>query len=357
MGTALISVFSFVILLGILVFVHELGHFIMAKRAGIRVDKFSLGFPPNIFQRTWGETEYCIGLIPLGGYVKMAGEAPDEEPTGRGDEFAGKSLWARIQVIAAGPVMNYVFAILLFSGLVFAIGTPIIDQPHAVVGKVMPDRPAEKAGLMPGDTIVSVNGVAVTTFDSLSAIVSKQREHPVELVWLRDGDSMRATVATETREFPREDGKVDTIAQIGIQRLVTYDRSHGIFESIGMGFQRTNEMVGGIFSFVGKFVTRQTPANSVGGPLFIAQQSAEAAREGLASFVFLMALLSVNLAVLNILPIPVLDGGHLLFLAIEGLKGSPLSSKVRVVAQQAGMVFLLVFIVFVSWNDLMRWFK
>jgi len=355
MSVALISILSFVVLLGVLVFVHELGHFLMAKRAGIRVEKFSLGFPPTIISREWRGTEYSIGLIPLGGFVKMAGESPDESPSGREDEFASKTIPQRMGVIMAGPIMNYLLAIALFAGLAFFIGTPLPDDNAPIVGMAVPDRPAEKAGLTAGDIILSINGEKVETFDSLASRIGKRRDQPVEIVWLRGADTLRATVRPEPQPVKRSDGTVDTVGQIGVRRQLIYDTTYSAWQAFAVGFTETNMMVWRIFDFLGKYVSRQVPANTVGGPLYIAQQSAEAAEQGAGPFFFLMALLSVNLAVLNVLPIPVLDGGHMVFLMVEAIKGSPISAKARMYAQQAGMVFLLAFVLYVSWNDLMRW--
>ena len=154
----LVNIASFVFVLGVLIFIHELGHFLIAKRVGIRVDQFSLGFPPHIFKKAWGQTEYCIGIIPLGGYVKMAGEQPDEAATGAPDEFMSKTVGQRAAVIFAGPFMNYVLAILLLIGIAFLVGRPVTDPDRVVVGEMVAEGPAEKAGLLPGDVILAIDG-------------------------------------------------------------------------------------------------------------------------------------------------------------------------------------------------------
>ena len=355
MSSAIFSFLSFVVLLGILVFVHELGHFLVAKKSGIRCDRFSLGFPPNIFAKKWGETEYCLGIIPLGGYVKMAGEIPGEETTGKSDEFASKSALVRFLVILAGPFMNYIFAVFLFSCLVYFHGTPTINEDKAFVGSVSEEMPAAQAGIVSNDIIIAIDSVPVTGFDSLVSLVKPRVEEDVLVTWTNGIDTTSAVIRTKLAEIRNPDGTIDTVGQIGVTQKNFFERTLSLPASMLHGFNETNAICLRIFDFVRNYVTGNVPANSVGGPLFIAKQSMEAAKSGLPTFIFFMAFLSINLAILNVLPIPVLDGGHLLFILIEKIKGSPLSMKVRMGAQQVGMVFLFGFILFVSWNDVMRW--
>ena len=349
------SFLSFVVLLGILVFVHELGHFVVAKKSGIRCDRFSLGFPPNIFVKKWGETEYCLGIIPLGGYVKMAGETPGEEIAGKSDEFASKSALTRFLVILAGPFMNYALAVILYFGIVYFHGVPTIDDDRAVIGAVSEEMPAAQAGILPDDVIIAIDSVPVTGFDSLVSLVKPRVEEDVLVTWTNGVDTTSAVIRTKFATVPKQDGTIDTVGQIGVSQKVFYERTMGLGESMWYGVTYSTEICFRILSFVGDYVSGNVAANSVGGPLFIAKQSAQAAKSGIVSFLTFMAFLSINLAVLNVMPIPVLDGGHMLFILIEKIKGSPLSMKVRMGAQQVGMVFLFGFILFVSWNDVMRW--
>lgn len=376
----LLSIASFIFVLGVLIFIHELGHFLVAKKVGIKVEKFSLGFPPNIFSKRVGETTYCIGLIPLGGYVKMLGEDPVEETKGTGavlekagraqlagqggsgstftgNEFMSKTVWQRAAVIFAGPFMNYVLAIALMIGIFLFSGRPIFDDARVLVGSVAKESPAAGAGLAEGDQIVAVDGVPVTNFDSLRVRINKHLATPLELAWLRASDTMRATITTRVEEIPNMDGGVDSVGIIGFtQKVLRYER-FGIGESIGRGFVTAHVIVWETVRFVKKAISGQVSARMIGGPLFIAQQSGKEAEKGASSLFFFMALLSVNLAVLNVLPIPILDGGHLLFLLIEKVRGVPLSIKARALAQQVGIIFLFGLIIFVTYNDILRYFR
>ena len=351
------TIVSFIFVLGILVFIHELGHFLIAKKVGIRVERFSLGFPPNIFSKKKGETTYCIGIIPLGGYVKMAGEQPDEEATGAADEFMSKTVLQRAAVIFAGPFMNYLLAMALLIGIFYFGGRPVFDENKIIVGQVNEDGPAYAAGLREGDEIIAIDNKAVTNFDSLRSDINSRIREPLLLTWVQGTDTLSADIVTETTPFQNDKGDLDSIGVIGfVQKALRYE-SYSIGESISAGFVTTHVIVVETVKFVKKFVTGQVSPKMIGGPLFIAQQSGKEARKGASSLFFFMAVLSVNLGVLNVLPIPVLDGGHLVFLLVEKIKGKPLSMKTRMTAQQIGMVVLLSLIVFVTYNDILRVFR
>lgn len=353
----LLTALSFIFVLGILVFFHELGHFLVAKRAGIYVEKFSLGFPPNIFSRTIGETTYCIGIIPLGGYVKMLGENPEEGHGNDPREFMAQSVGKRAAVIFAGPLMNYLLAILLLIGIFYFGGRPVTDSDRILVGEVVADAPAEKAGLRPDDQIIAIDGYAVSTFDSLRVRINAKVEESLELTWLRGGDTMTANIVTRSEQLPNLEGGLDTVGVIGFgEKIVGYE-NYGAWESIKRGFSTTHVIVYETVRFVKRVVTGEVSSKLIGGPIFIAQQSGREAEKGASNLFFFMALLSVNLAVLNVLPIPILDGGQLVFLLAEKVKGSPLSVRARAIAQQVGLVFLLSLIVFVTYNDILRVFR
>jgi regulator of sigma E protease len=351
------TVLSFIFVLGVLIFFHELGHFLVAKWAGVRVEKFSLGFPPNIFAKKWGDTTYCIGLIPLGGYVKMLGENPDEESTGAPDEYMSKPVWKRFLIILAGPFMNYLLAVVILAGIIFFVGKPLFDNDRVLVGEIVAGHPADLAGMKVDDQIIAINGEMLASFDSLRARVNAQVGVPIEVTWLHGGDTNTATMTTAIAEQPNIKGGIDSVGVIGFgQKVIGYD-SFGLLASFSSGFATTNRIGIETVKFVKRTVTGEVSAKLIGGPLFIAQQSGREAEKGPSSLFFFMALLSVNLCILNILPIPVLDGGQLVFLAIEKLKGKPLSMKARMAVQQVGVVFLLLLIVMVTYNDVMRFFS
>ncbi len=347
------TVLSAIFVLGILVFIHELGHFLAAKRSGIRVDRFSLGFPPTLIKKKYGTTEYCIGLILLGGYVKMAGENPDEEVTGSPDEFMSKSILTRTFVILAGPVMNFLLAWLVLAGIFFVNGEAVFDTKRTVIGAVSPGTPAETAGLMAGDVIISLNGTPIGPYTQLSELVSKIVEQPLTVVWLHNGQQMSATVTTISEKSYDDKGKKVDRGILGVWQRVEY-RNLGIFESTWKGLSETADIVGKMVLFVRDLVTLQVSPRLIGGPVFIAQIAGQTAAMGFSALMYLLAFLSVNLAVINVLPIPVMDGGHLVFLAIEKIKGTPLTINQRVTALKIGFVFLILVIVMVTYNDIMR---
>lgn len=355
----LLTMAAFIFVLGILIFIHELGHFLVAKKVGVRVEKFSLGFPPNILAKKIGETTYCIGIIPLGGYVKMAGENPTEELQGDPGEFMSKSVLQRAAVIFAGPFMNYVLSIVLLIGILYFGGRPIFDSNRVAIIQVNPEGPAAEAGLKEGDEIIAIDGVPVFRSDSLSSIIHAKIEEPLDLTWVHASDTITSTITTMKSAQPNPEGTMDTVGLIGVilgQKVIGRE-SVGARESIEDGFIMAHIIVWKTVKFVKKFVTGEVSTKMIGGVVFIAQQSGKEARKGASSLFFFMALLSVNLAILNILPIPVLDGGHIIFLAIEKIRGSPLSMKVRATAQQIGLILLLGLIILVTYNDILRVLK
>lgn len=344
------------LVLGVLIFVHELGHFLVAKWAGIRVERFSLGFPPKMIGFTKGETEYCISWVPLGGYVKMAGENPEEsEITGDPREFMSKSIGWRAAVILAGPMMNFIAAILLFALVFFFYGKPVADETRVVVGAILEGSPAQKIGLQTNDHIVSIDGTKVSSFKEMADIVSTKLAQPVTVLWKRGDDVFSAPVVTKVDTLKDAAGADSLVGRIGIG-MGYITEPMGPIASIGAGFTQTIDICGAMFKFLGGLVTGQLSIKLVSGPVGIAKMAGEVAREGFNMLMSFMAVLSVNLAILNVLPVPILDGGHLVFLLIEKLRGRPLSIKQRAIAQQVGMVLLLMLIVTVTYHDVLRLF-
>jgi regulator of sigma E protease len=348
------TVLATIFVLGVLIFFHELGHFLVAKRSGIRVERFSLGFPPKMIGKKIGDTEYCISWIPLGGYVKMAGEDPDEAKVeGKPDEFSSKPVSVRALVVAAGPVMNFLLAIFIFWSIFFFRGDRLAHFDSTEVGSVAAGDPADKAGIQVGDRIVAVNGVEVDSFLQMARLIYRHVEEPVEIKWVRDGRQFSAQITTFKDHEVDENGEMKDVGKIGIGPSYTTVKV-GFFKSIASATDMAWFILVESAKFIIGFFTGTSSVKLLGGPLFIAQTAGETARSGFISLLSFMALLSVNLSLINILPIPVLDGGHLLFLGIEKVKGTPLSLKQRATMQQIGLALLLLLIILVTYNDLLR---
>ncbi|HOP07221.1 MAG TPA: M50 family metallopeptidase [candidate division Zixibacteria bacterium] len=349
----MITLLSFILVLGVLIFVHELGHFTVAKWVGIRVEKFSLGFPPNIFAKKKGDTTYCIGIIPLGGFVKMAGENPDDPTTGASDEFQSKSVGRRAAVIFAGPFMNYLAAIGFMIALVLVGGSLVNDPRGVAIGELRKDGPAKLGGLETGDVVIAIDGYRVYDFDSLRVRINAKLAEPLDLTWLRGNDTLSATMTTAVDSVK---GGPEGTQAVGIIGFAPLRETPPLGAAIVDGFKLTHEVVVLTANFVKNLITGRESVKQLGGPVFIASQAGEAARSGAASLLWLLGILSINLAVLNVLPIPILDGAHLVFLAIEKIKGGPVPIKARAWAQQVGLVLILTLLVFVTYNDIVRVF-
>jgi regulator of sigma E protease len=352
----MITLLATLFVLGILVFFHELGHFLVAKKSGIRVERFSLGFPPKLIGKKIGDTEYCISWIPLGGYVKMAGEDPDEkELKGEPWEFMSKPVRTRALVIFAGPAMNFILAILIFWGIIFFTNKQIIPKDTNQIGLVEPGDPADKAGIKPGDRIISINGIEVSTFKEMAEIIYEQVEKPIEVKWRRDGDEYTAIITTFKDSILDEKGEAKYVGKIGVGPRYTIVK--GFFRSLLEGIRTSIIILMESIKFIIGLITGTASVKLLGGPVRIAQIAGETAKAGIVYLLSFMALLSVNLSFLNVLPIPVLDGGHLLFLTIEKIKGRPLTIKQRAALQQVGLAFLILLIIFVTYNDFLRLIK
>lgn len=351
------SVISFIIVLGLLIFVHEFGHFLFAKLFGVKVLRFSLGFGPKLFGRQVGETEYLISAFPLGGYVKMYGENPGDEvePAEIGRAFSDKPLWQRFCIVAAGPLFNLLFAVVLFFLIYAIVGLPK-PVPGTKIGQVGPDSPAAKAGIVAGDQILSINGKAISEWEQISELVRAGNGAPITLALKRGSETITVTGTPTRQEVKNIFGeKVGERYLLGISRSeeLTFERV-SLFTALGAGFSQTWNLIYLTLLSLLKIIQKVVPASELGGPILIAQLAGQQMEAGWMNLVYFMGLLSVNLGILNLFPIPILDGGHLLFFTVEGIMRRPLSMKTREMLQQIGLVLLVSLMFFVFYNDIMR---
>ena len=422
-------------MLGVLVFVHELGHFLAAKRVGIRVLKFQLGFNPTILSFHRGDTEYSIGALPLGGYVKMAGESPEDVRTGRDDEFLSKTKWQRFQVLVMGPAMNLLLAFVLTAVVLYrGAEVPVFEDQPPVVGVVAAGSPAEREGIRPRDRILAVNNRPVQTWEAFFIAIASKPDREVSIDIVRDGRAMtfRVTPATASAGQSRfeygdvgvlpnvhphlvaispdepgaraglrvgdvivavdgktitfhpdfraliaknpnktmslsmlRDGAQQTIAvtprqngAVGYLGVTPVDETKSInptaVQAIGMSLRKNVQTAGLIFQTVWGLITRETSPKQLMGPLAIAQLSGESAQLGLVALLSLMSMISLNLGLLNLMPIPILDGGHIFIMALEGIARRDFSVRVKEKMLLAGFVVLMMLMVTVIYNDLTR---
>jgi regulator of sigma E protease len=350
----LFKVVPFIVVLGLLIFFHELGHFLAAKLFGVRVIRFSFGLGPRLLGIRVGETDYCLSAFPLGGFVKMVGEGTEDEVT-PGEEarsFANKPVWQRIVIVFCGPLFNFFFALLVFILVFAAMGQMDLTNE---IGEVKPGYPAERAGLRTGDKIVQIGGNPIARWKELPEVVRRYPEQAVTLVYERDGRRWETVVTPIRKPVKNIFGEETQEAVIGItpaSRVVT--RQLGPWEAIREGGIQTWNITWMTVVSLVKLIERKIPLETLGGPIFIAQLAGQQAQEGWLNLIFFTALLSVNLGILNLLPIPILDGGHIFFFAVEAFIRKPLSLKARERAQQVGMFILILLMIFVFYNDILR---
>ena len=350
----MITVLATIIVLGVLIFIHELGHFLVAKACGVRVDAFSLGFPPKLLHKQVGETDYRLSVIPLGGYVKMLGENPHDEvpPELEHRSFLHQSLWRRFLIVLAGPGFNFLFAVLaLFLVFTFA-GIP---YPTTEIGGVTENSPAAQAGLQKGDKILAVAGKPVQRWGELSPKIKAKGEHPVTLEVKRGEKVFQVTVTPRRQEVKDIFGGKVSAVLIGIRASEAYgiDRV-GPLRAFKEGVFYSVEIARITLESIYKLVAREVPLKTLGGPILIAQIAGKQAEAGVTYLIHFMAVLSVNLAMLNLLPIPILDGGHLFFFAWEAVRGKPVALKHREMAQALGLMLILAMMAVVFYQDILR---
>ncbi|SCA55027.1 putative enzyme [Candidatus Terasakiella magnetica] len=353
---------AFIFALSVLVFFHELGHYWVARRNGVKVEIFSIGFGPELFG--WNDksdTRWKVCLMPFGGYVKMFGDtdaassgSTESEERPFSDEemkvsFYYKSLGARAAIVAAGPIANFILAAVLFALLYMAVGVP--EKFHAGVGEVVAESAAAEAGLEKGDLILSLGGQKLDTFDDLREIVMASPNKALDAIVLRNGSELAIKVTPKAREAGDK-----MVGQLGIRpdaEQAEYVRYNPVV-AVWMGIERTYDLSAQILSHLGTLITGGGSMKDLGGPLRIAQVSGDAAKSGFDSLIYLMAVLSVNLGLINLFPIPMLDGGHLVFYAAEAIRGKPLSERAQEYGFRFGLTLVLGLMVFATWNDLVQ---
>ncbi len=338
----MVTLIAAVIVFGVLISVHELGHFIAAKLVGMQVDEFAIGFGPKIYQTTEKGTKYTLRLFPLGGFNRIAGMEPGEEDVENG--FHTKPLWARMIVILAGVFMNFLLPFILFFGI-FAFQGIEVPVAKPIIGRVLPNEPAARAGLLPGDEIVSLNGTVLTHWTDLTTNLQKQGNAKSTIV-IRRGE--KELVKTVIPDYDKESKRY----LIGVMRK-TEHQPISLGESVYYAADTERRIVAGMVRGLKMILTRQVRAE-VSGPIGVAQMAGSVAQEGIVPLFMFIAFLSINLAILNLIPIPALDGGQFLILVVEGLIRRPLPPTPKKYIQALGIALILALTVYATISDITR---
>lgn len=357
----------FLFVLTVVVFFHELGHFLVARRCGIKVLTFSIGFGPEIvgFNDRHG-TRWKLSAIPLGGYVKFFGDdnaasVPDQAAVAamtedeKNDSFAHQPVRSRAAVVAAGPIANFILAIAIFAGIFMIVGkqttTPRVDA-------VQPGSAAQAAGFKPGDLVLSIDGTEIASFSDMQRIVSVSAGEPMAVAVERDGKEVTLHATPQMRELKDNFGNVHRLGVLGISRSMApgdmKTEKAGPVQAVVMGAQETWFIVDRTLSYIGGIFTGRQDADQLGGPIRIAQVSGQVASIGFTALMHLTAVLSVSIGLLNLFPIPLLDGGHLLFYGIEAARGRPLSERAQEVGFRIGLAIVVMLMIFATFNDILH---
>jgi regulator of sigma E protease len=356
----------FLFVLTLVVFFHELGHFLVARWTGVAVKTFSIGFGPELFGFDDRKgTRWKLSAVPLGGYVRFFGDdneasVPDSEalaamdPADRERSFAGKGVAARAAIVAAGPIANFVLAIAIFT-VIFSIYGREVMTPR--VDSVIPDSPAATAGFKPGDVVESIDGTKISSFSDLQRLISLSSGSVLDVVVRRGDQQITLSVQpklTETEVF----GRKQRIAMLGITRSangvgVTTEH-YSVPEAAWVGTQETASIAGHTLSYLLSVIVGREPADQIGGPIQVAEVSAQVATLGIAALINLAAILSISIGLINLFPIPMLDGGHLMFFAVEAIRGKPLSERVQEIGFRVGFAAVLMLMIFATWNDIIH---
>jgi len=348
-----ITLISFIILLSILIFVHEFGHFIAARIAGVGVLKFSLGFGPKIIGKKIGETEYVLSWIPLGGFVKLLGESGNEElpPEDEKRSFFKQAVWKRMLIVFAGPVFNFLLAIVIFT-IVFIYGLPNLA---ANIGEVQKDSAAFEAGMMHGDKIITLDGRKIILWEEIKPIISDSKGREIEAIVERGAEKKHIIIKPRLSKAKNIWGEEESTYLIGVSPAGnTIIERRNPWDAFVGSISKTWDISKLTILAVVKMLEGVVSPKTLGGPIFIAQASGAMAKEGVIPFVLFMAVLSINLGVINLFPIPVLDGGHILFYVIEIVTRREVSVKFKEMSQQIGFVILLMLMLFVIFIDVER---
>jgi len=356
----------FLFVLTVVVFVHELGHFLVARWCGVGVKTFSIGFGPEIAGYTDRlGTRWRLSWIPLGGYVKFiddenaasAGQKSLEHltPEERKHSFQAKPLGQRAAVVAAGPIANFIFAILIFTAIFALFGERITA---AKVDVVNPGSAAERAGFLPGDRVISIDGQTIGSFSEMQRIVGTSPDQPLHFVVDRGGNTVEITATPERKEITDHFGNTIRLGLLGIQRSASPDdwtlKRHDPVTAFGMAVKECYFVISRSLGYLYDVVTGREAADQLGGPIRIAQVSGQVATAGFVALLNLAAIISVSIGLLNLFPIPMLDGGHLLFYSIEAIRGRPLSESTQEISFRIGLAFVLMLMIFATWNDLIH---
>lgn len=361
-GSSLHTIFFFVIAISALVSVHEFGHFWVARRCGVKVEVFSIGFGRELYGWTDRRgTRWRVSALPLGGYVRFFGDADatSARPDGtlalteaeRKVSYQGQSVGKRAAIAAAGPIANFLLAITLFFGLFFVLGQPFTAP---VVDTVAEGSAAEAAGLRQGDRFVAVDGRAVESFEDMRLLMRLNQGTPVRLDILREGAPLSIEVTPKVTEIDDGQGGKQKIGLLGVAPAGVEFKERGFFDSIWYGTREVGTVIHVTTTAVGQMIAGSRGTEELGGPLRIADMSGRMAKAGLENFIWLIAALSVNLGLFNLLPVPMLDGGHLLFYAFEAMRGRPLGERIQDFGFRIGLVMVLALMVFATWNDLVQ---
>lgn len=344
--------FIFIVILSVLILVHELGHFISAKRLGVKVEKFSLGFGPKLFSKKFGDTEYMLCAIPFGGFIKMAGDNTDEFK-GMSDEFLARTPFQRARIIFAGPFFNYILAFFCL-WMVYFLGFPKFTT---TIGTLIPGMPAQKVGLHVGDTILDVDGTKVKFWEEMTKQIHSKKGLPLHLKVARGRQLLDFVITPQAKEVETVFGKRVEVGLIGVKPSDDIIKvRYGLGEALIRGVKTLIEMTVSTLVAIFYIVTgTMSFKDSVTGPLGIFFITTNAAKIGFSAILHVVGILSMSLAVFNLLPLPILDGGHIFFLGLESLRKKPLSLKTEEVVNNIGLSFLIILAIFIFGNDLVRY--